>query len=408
MNSRRNFLKYAGLALGTAATNVPFSVKASNTRTNSFKAGILLPTSLTHAEYPESFMNGINLALNSFSAEGCRIELITESVKFGYSSQAIKRVHKLVNENEVDLIVGLLNTKVAQSISEITSSAQIPTIITNAGENYPNSEMIRNPYLVFNTLDLCRNSALAGKFMVENFGKKLAVVSGLYDSGYDAIYSFQHAVKESGGIITNVFINKQDKKQFYAHTTKQLKEEKTEGIFLLMNGEEANTFLQAYSREKLTLPVMTTSFVAEEKELRHGGNTLNNIYHLSSWVKCLDNKKNQRFVSAYIEKYGVDPDQFSLLGYQTGLIAERLQNNKSENITSADFSIDSPVGQLKMDPQTGMIEGPAYLCKTSQGIFSIPENFILEKIETKDSFANNNNHTQENIHSGWLNPYLFV
>lgn len=407
MNSRRNFLKYAGLALGTAATSVPFSVKASNTKTNSYKAGILLPTSLKHAGYPESFMNGINLALNSFPAGGYRIELITESVKFGYPSQATKKALKLINENQVDLIVGLLNTEVAQNISEITSPAKIPTIIANAGENFPNNEMIRNPYLVFTTLDLCRNSALAGNFMVENFGKKLAVVSGLYDSGYDAIYAFQHAVKESGGA-TNVFINKQDKKQFYAHTIKQLKEEKTDGIFLLMNGEEANTFLQAYSREKLSIPVMTTSFVTEEKELLYAGNILNNVYHLSSWIKSLENKENQRFVSAYLDKYGVDPDQFSLLGYQTGLIAERIQNNKSENIISADFSIDSPVGQLKMDTPTGMIEGPAYLCKTSQGIFSLPENFVLDKIETKNAFVNINNHTEENIHSGWLNPYLFV
>ncbi|MCE4564241.1 ABC transporter substrate-binding protein [Maribellus sp. CM-23] len=406
MNSRRNFLKYAGLALGTAATSVPFSVKASNTKTNSYKAGILLPTSLKHAEYPESFMNGINLALSSVSAESCRIELIIESVKFGYPSQATRKAQKLVNENQVDLIVGLLNTEVAQSISEITSPAKIPTIIANAGENFPNDEMIHNPYLVFNTLDLCRNSALAGKFMVENFGKKLALVSGLYDSGYDAIYAFQHAVKESGGTITNVFINKQDKKQFYDHTIKQLKEKEVEGLFLLMNGEEANTFLQAYSRKKISIPVMTTSFVTEEKELLHAGNALNNVYHLSSWVKNLDNKENLRFVSAYIDKYGVDPDQFSLLGYQTGLIAERIQNNKSKNITSGDFAIDSPVGQLKMDTQTGMIEGPAYLCRTSQGIFSLPENFVLDKIETKNTFVNN--HNEENIHSGWLNPYLFV
>ncbi|MFV0267284.1 MAG: ABC transporter substrate-binding protein [Draconibacterium sp.] len=407
MNSRRNFLKYAGLALGTAATSVPFSVKASNTKTNSNKAGILLPTSLKHAAYTESFMNGINLAFRHLSSETCRFESITESVKFGYPVQAIKKTQKLVFENQVDLVVGLLNTEVAQSISEITSTAKIPTIIANAGENLPNKEMIRNPYLVFNTLDLCRNSALAGKFMVENFGKKLAVVSGLYDSGYDAIYAFQNAVKESGGT-TNVFINKHDKRQFYVQATKQLKEGDADGLFLLMNGEEAVTFLQAYSRKKISIPVMTTSFVTDEKELRHGGSTINNVYHLSSWVKSLDNKENQRFISAYLDKYGVYPDQFSLLGYQTGLIAERIQKNKSENITSADFSIYSPVGQLKMDTQTGMIEGPAYLCKTSQGIFSLPENFVLDKIETKNTFVNNNHHNEENIHSGWLNPYLFV
>lgn len=408
MNSRRNFLKYAGLSLGATVTNVPFSVKASSFKGNSCKTGILLPTSLKHAEYPDSFMNGINLALNSFSDGSCQVELITESVKFGCPSQAIKKTQKLVLENQVDLVVGLLNTEVAQSISEITSPAKIPTIIANAGENSPNKEMIRNPYLFFNTLDLCRNSALAGKFMVENFGKKLAVVSGLYDSGYDAIYAFQHAVNNSEGIITNVFINKQNKKQFFVQTIKQLEEEKADGLFLLMNGEEARAFLHAYSRKKLSIPVMTTSFVTDEKELRHGGSTINNVYHLSSWVKSLNNKENKRFVSAYLDKYGVDPDQFSLLGYQTGLIAERIQNNKSENITSADFSIDSPAGQLKMDTPTGMIEGPAYLCKTSQGTFSVPENFILDKIEVKDTFAYNNHHNEENIHSGWLNPYLFV
>lgn len=407
MSSRRNFLRSAGLGLGAAITSVPFSSKSSEINKNSYKVGILLPTSTTHVEYPESFSNGINLAFNNLTSESHRFESIIESVKFGYPLQAIKKAQKLVNENHVDFIVGLLNTEVAYSISQITGPAKIPTLIANAGENFPNKEMVHNPYLFYNTLNLYSNSAIAGKYMVENFGKKLAVVSGLHDCGYDTIYAFRQAVEESGGTITNVFINKLNNKEFCDQAISQLREHENDGLFLLMNGQEANNFLQVYHREKVAIPIVTTSFVPDEKKLHQMGETVKNVYHLSSWIKNLDNIENKKFVSEYRNEFKTDPDQFSFLGFQSGLIAEQIKNN-SRNESASEILLNTPAGQVTINSKTGEVESPAFLCKTLQGNFSLPENTVLKKIHSKVNIENILITNKTTIHSGWLNPYLFV
>ncbi|MFV0591113.1 MAG: twin-arginine translocation signal domain-containing protein [Draconibacterium sp.] len=149
MNSRRNFLKHAGLGLGAAITGAPFSTKAAKSKGNLCKVGILLSTSSEHPDYPESFMNGINLAFNKLSSEKLTFESVTELVKFGYPSQAIKKTQKLVMANGIDFIVGLLGTEVAHYINEVTLTSKIPTLIANAGENYPTTGMVNNPNLFF-------------------------------------------------------------------------------------------------------------------------------------------------------------------------------------------------------------------------------------------------------------------
>ena len=354
MNTRRNFLKYAGLGMGAAITTSPFSVKSSELQKGIYKVGILLPTSLTNVEYPESFSKGLDLAFAQLSSEYFRIEAITESVKFGYPSQAIKKTQKLVSDNQVDCIIALVNNEVAHNIAQITGPEKIPAFIVNAGENIPNREIFQNPFLIYHTLNLCRNAALAGNYMVENFGKKLAVASGFHDCGYDTVYAFRQAVEKSGGSVTNVFINKQNDQNFHNQIIEQLKEDENEGLFILMNSNEARNLLQAYHREGLSIPVMTTSFVSDENSLPRMGEALKNVYHFSSWNKNLDNRENRLFVSEYKNEFRVAPDQFSFLGYQTGLLAGQLKNSGLKDIGN-DIHLDSPAGKLTLNIETGEV-----------------------------------------------------
>ncbi|WP_340112899.1 ABC transporter substrate-binding protein [Maribellus mangrovi] len=408
MNNRRNFLKSFGLSLGAALTTGSVTSTASESIMNTKRIGVLLPTSTKYPEYPESFLNGLNLVLDELSAKGSKIELVTEMVKFGYTSQAVRKTKKLIESNRVGLIIGLLNTNVAYHVGEITREAKIPTYIANAGENSTGNELAGNPFLNFSTLNLCRNSLMAGKFMVDNFGKRLAVVCGLYDSGYDSINAFRQGVETSGGSISEVFTDQQVDSDFNERTLTQIKQQEFDGIFILMNGPKAYNFLRTVKNKKLTVPIMTTSFVADENQLIHAGETMDNVYHLGSWSTNLEGEENKKFVSDYKNEFYTNPDQFSYLGYQTGLILKSQQNKR--NLTAGELSLQSPVGKIKFDLGTGCTtESPVYVCKTVSGHFSSPQNVILEKIRSEDDHTETTlDQDTNNIHSGWLNPYLFV
>ena len=153
---------------------------------------------------------------------------------------------------------------------------------------------------------------------------------------------------------------------------------------------------------------MTTSFVADENRLIHVGESMNNIYHLGSWATNLESEENKKFVSNYKNEFYTNPDQFSYLGYQTGLILKSQQNNRNQ--TAGVLSVQSPAGEIKFDMRTGCtVENPVYLFKTVSRHFSSPQNVILEKIRSEDDHTETTlDQDTNNIHSGWLNPYLFV
>ncbi|MFV0590489.1 MAG: ABC transporter substrate-binding protein [Draconibacterium sp.] len=257
-------------------------------------------------------------------------------------------------------------------------------------------------------MNLYRNAALSGKFMVEKFGKRIAIVSGLYDSGYDTISSFRRAVEEAQGTITNTFINDRNNNDFFDQTIHAIKENNNDGLFLLMTGQDANNFVLAYHNAGLSTPVVTTSFVTDENYLPNLGPTMDNVYHLNSWIRNLNTPQNKQFVSDYENEYKAAPNQFSLLGYETGLIAAQIRNKINGNINNDKISVDSPAGCLTINFETGEVKSPAYLCKTLKGSFLLPENQLINQIEVSNDIGIKNIQNKEEIHSGWLNPYLFA
>lgn len=306
------------MSIGAALTTQPFASVASQLKSKALKVGILLPTSTRYQNYSDSFQNGVHLVFDRFSSDNLSIEPTTEIVKFGYPSQVIKKTRKLIEVNRVDQLIGIVNTQVADRIGEISGPAKIPTFIANAGENIPTKAMLSNPNMFFSSLDLCKNSALAGKYMVENFGKDVTIISDIYDCGYDTIKTLQNAIERSGGNISKVYINNRRSNDFFERTTEELSKNSCNSIFLLMNGKEAASFLQAYQTKGIRKPLVTTSLVTDECQSLHLGASANNLLTISSWAKSLDTPENKLFVSAYRELYSAEPDQFAFLGYQTG------------------------------------------------------------------------------------------
>ncbi len=409
MNTRRNFLKNLTLGAGVIVSPNSISPLFSKAKSGVHRVGILVATSSTNSEYSESFLNGVHLAFQRISNENIRFEPITEMVKFGYQSQTIRKTQHLIQNNQVNSLISLVNTDVGDRISEIAEAAKIPVVVANAGENIPSATIRKNPYLFYSSLDLCRNSALSGKLMVYKFGKNISIVSDIHDCGYDTIYSFQSAVEQAGGEITNKFINDRTDPMFFERTIQQLEKGKSDALFLLMNKHEATAFLQTYHNNGLKIPVVTTSFVTEKNLAVQLGSAANNLYHVSSWIKELDNGNNIHFVNAFHNQFSSDPDQFSFLGYQTGLLTAEIQSVSYQESNKPQVRLkNSPSGQSVLNTQTGFIEQVAYLCKTTQGSFLLPANTVIDQIETTKDFEESFRKEDENIHSGWLNPYLFV
>jgi branched-chain amino acid transport system substrate-binding protein len=383
---------------------------------NSIKIGVLLPQSNEHQYYPVSFLNGLRLAVNlGKQPDDFKTEVITEQVNYGNPGITQKKVEQLITENKVKMLVGLLNYEVVHYIGDMVSSAQVPAIIANSGENYLVNNLKENPYLFFNTLNLCRNSYLAGKYAVEKYGKKIVVVTALYDIGYDALSAFYKGVESAGGNIIETYLKNSDDKEFVPKTLDKIENEKLDGIYVFLNGNLADEFFRTTFQRNLSVPVITTSFVTDDNRLVYFGKAAQGVHHFSTWGKNLNNKENQVFVAEYNKLFSKMPDQFGFLGYESGLIINNaivkcrgdISGNNLANAI-ANCKIESPGGQISVNNKTGFVNNPAYLCKTKLSGYNVPENVILKQYTQVGEFDENFISSDTKLRSGFINPYLFV
>lgn len=417
MNSRRNFLKIAGVGLTGSVLN-SVSAPAANLYVNKnlLKIGVLLPQSTEYPQYADSFLNGLKLAVNNYvQSEKTNLEVISERINYGTPRISTLKTEQLIAENNVNLLVGLINSNVAIEIGELAQKAQIPAIICNAGESYLENKAKENPYLFFNTLNLFQNSFLAGKYAVEKYGKNMAVVTSSHDSGYDSLFSFYKGVERAGGIITETYLKHENDVDFIGKTIDSIKKDKVDGIYVLLNGNLADDFFRTISQQKLQVPILTTSFATDENRLVNLGEAARGIQSFQTWTKNLDISENRNFVSAYKKRYLMDPDQFGFLGFETGLIINdavlKYQGNTSANhLANAirECKINSPVGKVVVNEKSGLVSNPSYLCKTKISAYNVPENYIMEQLTFNSEFDEIFFSLDSDLRSGCINPYLFV
>lgn len=417
MSNRRNFLKIAGAGF-TGYLFKPVSSSATESSVNniSLKIGVLLPHSNEHQNYADSFISGLKLAVNSGGLpEKNKIDVITEQINYGTLRISLVKAEQLIKENKVNVLVGLLNSDVAIQIGSIVKNAQVPTIIANAGENYLVNEAKENPWLFFNSLNLFQNSFLAGIAAVQKYGKNIAVITAMYDSGYDTLFAFYKGVELAGGKIKATYVKNESDVDFIPKTLDSIKKESVNGIYVLLNGNLADDFFRTVLQEKLSVPIITTSFANDENRIIKLGEAANGIQSFQTWGKNLNIIENQNFVSAYKKKYSKEPDQFGFLGFETGLIINDSLSKCKGNISGNQLAnairnckINSPRGKIYVNEKSGLVNNTVYMCETKMSGMNIPENEIIGEYALISEFDENFIPLDTNLRSGFVNPYLFV
>lgn len=417
MNNRRNFLKIAGAGITSAVLN-PFHSQSAKlyTKGKKIKVGVLIPQSTENPFYPQSFLNGLNLGIDQHKAiKKGRIELITEQVHFATPMIVKEKSQKLISENNVDIITGIVNSEVVSHVGNLFKNAQLPAIFTNAGESYLVNELKQNPFLFFNTLNLFQAAYESGRYAVNNFGKNVAILTSFYDSGYDSLFTFKQGVESADGNIPVTYVAKHNDESFLSDTIEKLKQTEPDCIYLFMNGNQSDEMIRNLHFANIKTPLITSAFSTENQRLINLGEAGKDIISLSSWNKNLKTKENKNFVEAYNNKFNKEPDLFSTIGFETGqLVYEALSKLKggfsgleiAKSIKT--IELKSPRGNISVNANSGMIRNKLFVNQTKRSTFSIPENHILKTINPVDEFEEQFAVLDNEFRSGWLNPYLFV
>lgn len=385
--SRRGFLK---LASGVTAASVMPAVLSScggGAASGPVKIGLLLPYSDIYAVLGESITEAMRMYFdeNGNEAGGRAIEIITEDTEIS-PDVAQQKARKLIEQDEVDLIAGIVSSGVLAGLRDYLDEMQKLTIVANAGANAL-SRGAKSKYIWRTSFTNWMAPHAMGTWAAANVGKTAVISVPDYAAGEDNITGFTSSFEAGGGQVIAVqrtpFPNMGDPAPFIA----ELADSGADMVYSFYSGGGAVTFVNAYAQFGLDIPHVTAGFTVDEDVLPALKDSALGVRNTLHWALLLDNPENQAFTAAFKERTGRDADTFAVQGYDTARVIAEMLNEVEGDTTNIDGMIDaltgvnfnSPRGPFSIDPNSQAPTQNEYL-REVQLVDGVHHNVVLENL----------------------------
>lgn len=197
--NRRSLLKTAALA-GAAQIASPYVVTAWAADT--VKIGMDDCLTGTYAATGKNEIIGAQLAVEEINAKGGilgrQVELLVEDSTSGDAGTAVQKARKLIDRDQVNFILGNVNSALAQAIANVAYEKNIIHIVPGGHtDSITGSNCHWNVFRVCNTTRMQTNSI--AKVLFEKYGKKWYFITPDYAFGHTLQQGFEASLKEFGG-----------------------------------------------------------------------------------------------------------------------------------------------------------------------------------------------------------------
>jgi branched-chain amino acid transport system substrate-binding protein len=355
----RNYVKWIG-GLILASFLVPLFLITNQVHAKNIKIGIIDTYSGPPAVYAEDALNGFKLALKEINAAGVlgkQIEFTTRDEKFK-PDIALNMAKELVLRQEVDVLVGTINSAAALAVSEgVSKKEKVPFIVwISKSENITGKKGHR---YVFSTGE---NTAMAGKAGGVGLSQKPYIKYWIagddYEYGHaigDAVWRNLQQRKPEVELIGKSWwkVGEPDLMPYFT----SIMAAKPDAVIFCAGGPSMTNVMKAIKAmgmaEKIAIYVHTATDHAVLKPL--GAEAPEGVMGTMDYHFYFpDLTSNKRFVKEFETAYGNPPGFPAFHGYITArFIAEAYIKagtvDKEQFIDALEgLKIDSPVGKLEM------------------------------------------------------------
>lgn len=392
--TRRDFLKTVGVLAGTAAAGPVLSACAPPAAppavSKPLKIGVLLPYSDIYAVLGESITEAMKMYFEEVNNEagGRTIEVITEDTEIK-PDIGLQKARKLVEQDNVDLVAGLVSSGVANAVRDYFHDNKKILIIANAGSTVI-TRAKRSPYIFRTSFTNWQPNWPLGGWAYENVAKKVFVSAPDYAAGHDMVSAFLNNFQAHGGELIGEaqftpFPSMGDPAPFIT----EIQNADPPMVYCFYSGGAAVTFVKAYGEFGLTgkIPLVAAGFTVEEDVLPAEGEAALGTHSGLHWALRLDNPENKAFTKAYEERTGKDANVFAMQGYDTGRVIVEALNAVQGDVSNTDKVIEalaavkfkSPRGEFKFDPETHNVINPIYV-RDVQEVEGELHNVVVENL----------------------------
>lgn len=321
------------------------------------KIGYLLSLSGVYAALGADLRDGLDLYLEQIGrkAGGRDIEVVVENIGSAGVTLTQDTAHKLMEQDKVDIIAGVVDSRVAYSVASQITQKEIPFVISNAGAD-DLTQRKASPLILRASFSNSGGSHPLGVWAYEQGFRKAVVMGPANPAGFEHVGGICRTFTQQGGkIIQEIWppLGTQDFKPFLT----QIKSE-ADVVMVFFAGGDALRFVKQYEEvgPKGKVPLIAKGDLVSEHLLPEEGKAADGIASVLFWCFLLDNPENTQFKTAFTKKYGRPPSQFAEQGYVTGMAIAEALNKTAGQIRGREFvktmrslELKAPRGTLKFD-----------------------------------------------------------
>lgn len=298
------------IRLAATATAVLVSSAAAAQDAEPIKIGVTATLEGTYTVLGEDGMRGFEVALREWNKEagGRPLEIVVASTDASPDS-AVRAVRKLVEQDEVDVVISPLSGSEGIAIRDFAKSKPEMTFI-NAASGAQETTLV-NPsenFFRFN-MDGAQWQAGLGNYLYNEKGyETLATVGEDYSFVYTQVFGLVLEFCSAGGEVTDRFWVPLGTKDF-SSIIAALPDD-VDAIYLGLGGGDAVNFLNQYVQAGGDAALVGGSIMVDQTVLSSKGRAkeaLKGTVAASGQADTWDNPKWQAFVTAYQEAF--PPDQ---------------------------------------------------------------------------------------------------
>lgn len=314
---------------GSLLTGCGGSEQAGSSKTP-IKFGVIGPYTGPNAKPGASMKQGVNLAVEEINkaggVKGKMLEPIFED-DASVPAQSVSATEKLVTKDEAAFLIGTFNSATTLADMKVIAKEKTPMMvpiavaveITESGNKWVFRNSATNPIQAVQLMDYIYKNTQQRKFAVihENtdYGKGLA----------DSVVKY---VQAKGGTVAAESYSIGDT-DFYAQLT-NIKNTQPEAVIICGNLSEGSQITRQVKELGLKTQLYGFGGLSSFDYDKIAGGSNQGLICTSYFESSSPNPLAQKFVKAYKEKYGVDPDMFAAAIYESVYIAKEAMEKSGD------------------------------------------------------------------------------
>lgn len=301
------------------------------------KIGILSPMTGTSAASGKDYVDGWNLywELNGNKIAGREVETYVED-EAGDPTTGVSKARLLVEQRNVDLLMGPLFAHVSLAVGDYADSVGIPMIPAFL-------EVKRKPVILGVVgWNGSQPHHPLGEYALEQGYRRVATLCTDYAFGHDVCGGFVDAYTRKGGQVVQQLWNPLGTPDYSSYLT-QLQGLGIDAVFALAVGADAVRFAKQWNDfgMKGKVPVLGGEVTLDQSLLRSMGPEAEGLISVGHFAEGRPEKPTQEFVDAYLKKFNLLPSYYSATNYTAADWLKQLIEREKVNIRDRKAILDA-------------------------------------------------------------------